>query len=163
MHKYFFVVFSCLFFPACGQKAVVETDLVKSHILNVETISDTTDILNFVKGIPSGSYYNDIIISDNRLLRYYGIPFKSLRIIHDEGHARRLNIELFKESEVKDAERIKKALTDKLGEPQQSEYDENIFEWVGETSFYQLEVLNKERGDNSKLLINLVGNSYHQY
>lgn len=160
MIKYSALVFLSLLFFACTKKATIETELVKSHIINVEDICDTTNILQYLGGIPYTIPYGEIHVSDNRLLRFYGIPFKSLEIAHNDGRVKRLSLLLFKDLEVGTSKEVKNVLTDKLGEPKQSEYDENVFEWKNDKYVYELEVAEEGYSNNSKLTIKFGGNSY---
>jgi len=150
-----------MLFVACGKKAVVETELVKSHMIIVEDISDTTNILNYMNGIPYTTYYDEIRVSDNRLLRFYGIPFKTLEIAHTDGRIKRLSVELFKDSEAEDVKKVKGALSAKFGEPEKSEYNEKTFKWDSEKFLYLLEVTEEGYSNSSKLSIRLKGDSYY--
>lgn len=161
MNKYISVLFLLFIIVSCQKNAVVETELVKAHVLNVEVITDTTDIFKFLNGAPFNVSYNDLSITDNRLLRFYGIPFQSLEISNREGRAYKLTLLLFKDTEEEDVSKIKSVLAENYGEPEKSEYDEDVFYWKTDKTTYKLDVPKEGYSNNAELTISLVRDSYY--
>lgn len=161
MYKYICIVLFVALF-SCGERATIETEIVKTHTLHIEEINDTTHLLPFLKGIPCTSSYDGIVVNDNRLLKYHGIPVKSLSVeVDTNDKIRRVKVILFKDTETEDSESIKKILTGKFGEPEISQYDENVSIWKDGDSSYELKLAEKGYSNEPVLNISFVRGWYY--
>jgi len=135
--------------------------LVKSHTLNIETVTDTTDLFRFLNGVPYIVYYDEIRIADNRLLKYNGIPVHSLAIFPGNDKISEISLTLFKETEKQDAARLKEILVESYGKPQEADYGKNVLYWKAADKTCKLEIAEEGYPDNTRLTVRLGNNTLY--
>lgn len=166
MNKLYIVLLSFCCLIACGNQAKVDTDIVKAHTLHLEQLTDTTNMIAFLKGIKPHSSWGDRKITDNRLLKYAGIPIESFSFKDNEDTTpTTVTIVLFKDSENEDGEAISKYLTGKFGEAEVDEYDKNKSTWinVSKTTSYSLKIAEEGYSNDSELTIYFRNNTNNYY
>ena len=162
MKKYILVISSVLLL-ACAQKEVVMTDVVKANIVQVNQITDSTNLVTFLKGVPFFEEYSTISLYDSRLLRYGDIVIETLSAEMSSGKVERLTLSLFEETQETDVATLKEMLTEKFGEPDPDNSDEGKFFWKDENTHYALRLPKEGYSGGARFIVNFVLNGRYYY